>query len=223
MIEDTRVFWLGLREGFNLTNNLNHLSMSFLPMDRVKDHSLLTSYTREGGQKEQSRAEQGGRRRQGRDGGRGMETGEWRVEQEVGGRLGVRGKEGRGEGKGRLGVRTKEGRGEGKGRLGVRRKEVREEDGKGRLGVRRMEGRDEDGKGRLGVRRMEGRGADGKGRLGVRRMEGRGAETGDVRRGGERNGEAGCWEDGEGRVGGKEMREAGVEDLVWMMGSLVAE
>lgn len=182
---------MGLREGFNLTNNLNHLSMSFLPMDRVKDHSLLTSYTREGGQKEQSRAEQGGRRRQGRDGGRGMETGEWRVEQEDGGRLGVRGKEGRGEGKGRLGVRTKEGRGEGKGRLGVRRKEVREEDGKGRLGVRRMEGR--------------------------------GAETGDVRRGGERNGEAGCWEDGEGRVGGKEMREAGVEDLVWMMGSLVAE
>ena len=46
VIEETRVRWLGLRYAFNTTDNLNHLSMCFLPKDRFKQNRKLATYRR---------------------------------------------------------------------------------------------------------------------------------------------------------------------------------
>ena len=82
VIEETRVMWLGLGEAFNLSDNLNHLSMCFLPQDKFKLNFFLANYRREGeeAEKEQSKVVTSGREG----------VGVWRKE---GGRLGARRKE----------------------------------------------------------------------------------------------------------------------------------
>ena len=129
VIEETRVMWLGLGEAFNLSDNLNHLSMCFLPQDKFKLNFFLANYRREGeeAEKEQSKVvtsgggkelESGGRREEDWELGGKRRRGEQRLEGGEGERedLGL-GRVGRERGEQRLdgGGEREEGR---KGRMG---------------------------------------------------------------------------------------------------------